>query len=293
MTAENTKRGVVARSTLTEAELAGIKALADICASYDGIDLRLSWNELGSQAGDVPENLLYYQDGALIGFLALAGIGDGEAEATGITHPRYRRQGVFSALVSAAREICRQHHTHTLMMLFDRRSDAARAFLTSIGAEHAFSEHKMQMDTPPARSVAPNDALDFQPATLADADAIAQIIADDSGMDANAFRQVVARGIQDGTRQYYLARMGGEPIGTINVDVIDGQPYIYGFVVVSEQRGRGYGRQMLAQLIERLAARRPGPVFLEVETDNQTALALYHSFSFTVTHTYDYYQVKA
>jgi ribosomal protein S18 acetylase RimI-like enzyme len=291
MTTDNTKQGVFARQTLDDIELADIKALADICTSYDDLDLRLSWSELRSREGDVPGDLLYYQDGTLIGFLALAGVGDREAEVAGMVHPRYRRQGVFTELVDAAQEICRRHGTYSLLFVFDQRSDSARAFLASLDAEHDFSEHRMQLDAPPG-SVPANDALDFKEAALEDADDIAQIIADDAGMSAATLRLMISCNIQEGSRQYYIARVDGKAIGTINVDIIDGDPYIYGFVVRPEQRGRGYGRQMLARVIERIIDEGPPPVFIEVQTDNQVALALYLSFGFAITHTHDYYRVK-
>jgi ribosomal protein S18 acetylase RimI-like enzyme len=290
--AENTKQGIYTSHSLSELEIATIRALADICASYDDLDLRLSWSELSSQTGEAPECLLYYEDGTLIGFLGLSGVGTREAEAAGMVHPRYRRQGVFTILVDAAQELCRQHATFSLLFVFDQRSDSARAFCGFVGAEYAFSEHRMQLDTPPAASAPLNDTLDFQEATPRDAGAIAQIIADDSGMDVNLLRSIVACSVQEGSRQYYLGRVGGEPIGTINVDIVDGDPYIYGFVVRPEQRGRGYGRQMLARVIERVIAEGPPPVFIEVQTDNQVALALYRSFGFNITHTHDYYRLK-
>jgi len=292
MTAENTKQGLFARQALTDIELADIKALADICASYEDLDLRLSWSELRSRDSDVPGDLLYYEDGTLVGFLALAGIGDREAEVAGMVHPRHRRQGVFTELVDEAREICRRRGTYTLLFVFDHRSDSARAFLASIGAEHAFSEHRMQLDTPTARSVPADAALDFKEAAPEDAGAIAQILADDAGMNAATLRSIISCNIQERLRQYYIARVGGEPIGTINVDIVDGDPYIYGFVMRPEYRGRGYGRQILAQVIERILDEGSPPVFIEVQTDNQVALALYRSFGFVVTHTHDYYRLQ-
>src|SRR5262249_47986731 len=163
-TADNTKQGLFARQTLDDIELADIKALADICASYEDLDLRLSWSELRSRDSDVPGDLLYYEDGRLVGFLALAGVGDREAEVAGMVRRGYRRQGVFTELVDEAQEICRRRGTYTLLFVFDHRSDSARAFLASIGAGHAFSEHRMQLDTPAARSVPTDAALDFKEA---------------------------------------------------------------------------------------------------------------------------------
>ncbi len=81
-----------------------------------------------------------------------------------MVHPRYRRQGIFTALVQEARELCRQHHSLGLILICDRSSASARAFLDSIGAAHAFAEHKMQLDAwTGGKSF--DTPLDFQAAT--------------------------------------------------------------------------------------------------------------------------------
>jgi ribosomal protein S18 acetylase RimI-like enzyme len=288
---ETPKQGVVERRSLTDVELADAKALADICASYEDIDLRIGWSTLRGRASDAPQDFLFYADGALIGFLSMYGAGSDEAEASGMVHPRHRRKGLFSALVAAARAVCAQRNTAALVFACDRRSDAARAFCKAIGAAHTFSEHLMILESPGA-VIAPAGQLDVRRARPEDAGAIAEIIAEDAGMDESLFRQVVAGGIETGARQYYIAVAGDTTIGTINVDVIDDAPYIYGFVIRPEQRGRGYGKQMLAATIADIVAERPGPVYLEVETDNARALGLYHGFGFTITRTYDYYRLK-
>ena len=287
---ESLQQGVVERRSLTDTELADARALADICASYEDIDLRIGWSVLQGRASDAPQDFLFYQDGALIGFLSLYGVGTDEAEGGGMVHPRHRRKGVFTALVAAARATCRQHSTDVLAFACDRRSDAAKAFCESTAAAHAFSEHLMKLESP-AAIAPPSGQLDFHRATPADSIAIAEIIAEDAGMDVTMFRQVVAGGIETGARQYYVAKAGDATVGTINVDVIDGLPYIYGFVIRPEQRGRGYGKQMLSSTIADIIAERPQPILLEVETDNARALKLYQSFGFTIIRTYDYYRV--
>jgi ribosomal protein S18 acetylase RimI-like enzyme len=288
---ESPLQGVVAKRSLTEVELAGVQALADICISYEDIDLRIGWSALQERTSDVPQDFLFYQDGTPIGFLTLFGVGTDEAEGGGMVHPRHRRKGVFTALLKAAQATCRQHNTGALMLACDRRSDAATAFFRAIGATHTFSEHLMKLESPVAL-VPPDGRLDFHRARPEDAAAIAAIIAEDSGMDENLFRPVVAGGIETGARQYYIANAGDEAIGTINIDVIDGAPYIYGFVIKPDQRGRGYGKQMLFSTIADIIAERPQPIFLEVETDNTRALTLYQAFGFTIVRTYDYYRVE-
>jgi ribosomal protein S18 acetylase RimI-like enzyme len=60
---------------------------------------------------------------------------------------------------------------------------------------------------------------------------------------------------------------------------------------VSEQRGRGFGRQMLLHTIDRLVVEKWPRILIEVATDNPNALGLYKSCGFQVTTTYGFYQL--
>jgi len=286
------KQGIYKKWTLTDAELAEIQQLAQICQAHEPLELRLNWDSLAVRSGDKANELLYYRDDMLIGFFSMDGLGFDEAEGTGMVHPRHRRQGVFRALVAAAQEECRQNTTESLILFFDHRSDAATAFANAIGARHDFSEHSMRLDDP---NKLPQIAerLDFRKAGKDDAPAIGEILAQDVGTDAEQVGQNVAHNMQSPFYQYYIAALDHEPIGTINVQNLGGDAYIYGFVVRQEQRGRGYGKEILARTIAAIVAERAQPVFLEVETENDPAFGLYRSFGFEVTVTYDYYRLAA
>ncbi len=286
------RQGVYKKWTLTDAELAEIRQLAQICQEHQPLDLRLNWDVLALRSGDKANEQLYYRADILIGFLSLDGLGLDEAEGTGMVHPSYRRQGVFQALVAAAQEECRQNKTEALILLFDHRSESAMAFANAIGAQHDFSEHSMRLDE---LNKLPQIAqrLDFRKATEDDAPAISEILAKDFGADAEQLRQNIVNNVRSSVYQYYIATLDQEPIGTLNVQNLGGDAYIYGFVVRPDQRGRGYGKEILARAITDIVAERPQPVFLEVETKNDPAFGLYRSFGFQVTTTYDYYRLAA
>jgi ribosomal protein S18 acetylase RimI-like enzyme len=287
---DSLKQGLFPKRTLTGEELADIKALADACEQADGIDLRLVWDALESRAGDKTNDFLYYKDGRLVGFLTLEGLGFDEAEAAGMVDPAYRRQGVFGDLAAVAKAEAQRYHTRVILFVCDRRSLAAKAVCDAIGAQHQFAEHKMALEQGAAPLAAPTE-LDIHEATVDDAAAVALVLAEDMGADAERFRQKVVSDIRNRSIQYYIANADDQPVGTINVQVLNGQPYIYGFVVRPEYRGRGFGRQILTRVIADIVLDRPQPVFLEVESDNTPALGLYHSTGFTITHTYDYYRL--
>jgi ribosomal protein S18 acetylase RimI-like enzyme len=284
------RQGIYKKWTLTDAELAEIQQLARVCQEHEPLDLRINWDALALRTGDKANEQLYYRDDLLIGFFTMDGLGSNEAEGTGMVHPDYRRQGVFRALVKAALEECRQNKTESLILLFDHRSNAAIGFANAIGAQHDFSEHSMRLDDP--NKIPPiTQRLDFHRASVDDAPAISEIVARDFDADAVQLRQNIAHNMQSSVYQYYIASLGDDPIGTLNVQNLGGEAYIYGFVVRPDQRGRGYGKEILARAIADIVAQRPQPVFLEVETENDPAFGLYRSFGFEVTTTYDYYRL--
>lgn len=284
------RQGIYAKWTLSEADLAEIEQLGRICQEHEPIELRIGWEGLRLRTGDLPHEHVYYRDDVLIGLITLDGLGSEEAEATGMVHPGYRRQGVFRSLVEAAREACRKSNTESLILYFDHRSAAATAFAEAIGAQHDFSEHSMRREQgQPAPQL--TQRLDFRKADAGDAAAIAAILATDFDADPSQLQQNIARNMQSPVYQYYIAALDGQPIGSLNVQNLGGDAYVYGFVVRPEQRGRGYGKEILARAIADITAARPQPVFIEVETNNDPAYGLYRALGFEVTTTYDYYRV--
>jgi len=286
----SSRHGLFPKTILDAGELAAIRALADLCERHDDIDLRIIWEALEERTGERISDFLYYAEGRLAGFLTLSGVGDTEAEASGMVHPGFRRRGIFRELVGAARAECARNGTAELIFFADRRSLPAKGFLEALGAEQQFAEHCMRLDAPVAADLPPSE-LTIARAGAADAAAIATIVANDAGFDPANFGQHVAANMLRPTYRYYIARLHGAPVGTANIQILNGDAYIYGFVVNPEHRGRGYGRQILAHMIAEIAAERAQPVFLEVETENAPALALYRSVGFQVTHTFDYYRI--
>ena len=78
-------------------------------------------------------------------------------------------------------------------------------------------------------------------------------------------------------------------IGKLDVSFEGQSAFIYGFAVLPEYRGRGYGRQILARTIQELLALGREQIALEVSTENRNALSLFQACGFRETGSYDYY----
>ena len=129
-----------------------------------------------------------------------------------------------------------------------------------------------------------------------DVDALVAIMATDMDSVEQAQRYVMNM-IKKDNQRFYLMTFGGpdlgcdEPIGSLRLVYLSEEIGIYGFVVRPEYRGKGYGRQLLQEVIRDVRSESPKEIMLEVDVTNTNALGLYHSLGFEIKTTYDYYKV--
>jgi len=282
------KQGLIRKHSLTPEEIAEIEQLARLCDAHDHATMRVNWGSLTSRSGNELNDFLYYQDGRLVGTLSLYVFGGSEAETSGMVHPDERRKGIFRSLVDAAIHELRRRAIPKLIFFCDHQSRLGIATLEAIGAQYGYSEYKMELGE--ARMPDSFDQrLRVERAGPGDADDVARIIALCFGGDETGMRQGLQKDLGSETNRYIIARLDGAPIGALNLQIDEKGSGIYGFGVLPEQRGRGYGRQILARTIEYALAQGRRPVILEVAPENERALGLYTSVGFRETHRYDYY----
>ena len=89
--------------------------------------------------------------------------------------------------------------------------------------------------------------------------------------------------------QRMIIEIDGKAVGKIRVSELDGEAWIYGFVIFPELRGQGIGRRALTKVVKMEEAKGL-PIFLEVEAKNARALKLYESCGFKSYHSQDYYE---
>jgi ribosomal protein S18 acetylase RimI-like enzyme len=91
----------------------------------------------------------------------------------------------------------------------------------------------------------------------------------------------------------YLAEIDQNIVGKVHVQLHSGIGGIYGLGVLSEYRGKGYGRSILMMAIEKLKESNASEIMLQVAAENSNALNLYKSCGFMETSTMDYYEIRA
>ena len=320
------RQGLYRKHGLTQTELTEIEQLAQLCNNEDGLDLKLNWETLRGRSKSETNDFLYYEQDTLIGFLGIYAFNSREAEVSGMVHPAYRRRGIFTELLGAAREEIRRRNIPTLLLIVEHSSTSGQAFVGQLTTSYDHSEYKMVLEQfqQPASF---HERLQFREARIDDLPALKHITAEAFGMTDNEVDWYSAQALENPARRYYLATLpdvvivqhpaseaqvqNDRPksyshilkeayteaskgptevvIGKLDVSLVGQSAFIYGFAVLAEYRGRGYGRQILARTIQELLALGRERIALEVATENRNALSLYQACGFRETGSYDYY----
>ncbi|HLX40996.1 MAG TPA: GNAT family N-acetyltransferase [Ktedonobacteraceae bacterium] len=286
---DNPLEGIVKKQQLTEAEMAEVTALVALCKIHDGVDLTLLLEMMKDRTDNDTNDFLFYEDGKLLGALALDSFGTEDKEMTGLVHPDYRRRGIFTALVNEVKVDAQARGIHQLIFVCDRFSRSGQAFIEAIGAHYDFSEHRMVLSDFKERDPdSYEEHIALRPATLANAGVLAYVLATSFGESEHRTKEHLEKDILNPRRRYYLVMLGDDPVGCFNLWVGD-TIGIYAFCVLPQFRKRGFGRQMLEQIIRQVRAESQQSITLEVDTTNNNAYPLYRSCGFRETTTVGYY----
>ena len=275
---------------LNETQYSQIRQLEAQCNQFDGLAMKLNLNTLRHRPDDEVNDFLFYNGAHLVGFMALYIFNAQEVEISAMTHPDYRRQGIFSRLLAAAREEVQRRKVPDFLFICERASAAAQPVMQAIGAEYEFSEYKMvlQEAKQPAGLI---EALELRPASARDLDDLIEMDAISFGIERDGVKKRMVRDLADPNRRIWVASLDGVNIGKINISATEAETFITAFSVLPDYRGQGYGKTILSRLVETLSVEQHQVITLEVETKNDNALSIYINSGFEVTTAYDYYRL--
>ena len=270
---------------LTNSALEAIAGLERRVVAADGGRLKLEWGVLRSRPQDQVCDLLWYEGDRLLGFLGIYGFNWEHLELTGMVDPDARRRGIGHALLDAALPLCRAGGKDRLLLVVPRNSPGGHELARGRGMTFEHSEHALTLRQPPERSR--DGGIDLRAATPDDIPLLSKLY-DDGFHDGGHVDP--SRLASDHSRTFLIVR-NGEPVGTIAVSREEARGAIYGFVVDSEWRGRGIGRDVLRIVAQEQFDTGAERVELEVAVENDRALGLYTSVGFEPLATEDYYEL--
>jgi ribosomal protein S18 acetylase RimI-like enzyme len=262
------------------------QAVADlerVVVDADGGRLKLEWGVLRARSGDQVTDLLWWEGEQLQGFLGLYTFGS-SLEVAGMVAPNVRRRGIATTLLDAALPLCRARGYQQALLVVPRSSAAGKALAVHRGAVLDHSEHALVLLTEPNGAVS-DPRISLRKAGPADGTVVSGLLEAGFGRPVPDLAQQLA----SEQEQTLLVELDGSAVGTLRLTRQGDDAGVYGFVVDPAWQGRGFGRDVLRRVCQRLHAQGAQRIGLEVAVDNDRALGLYTSIGFTEVTTEDYY----
>lgn len=279
---------VVAECGLSAHDLAQVRALAHVVRRVDGVNLKLNWDLMARHVPNQASDFCCYENGQLVGYAPLDGEGR-ELEVTAAVVPSFRRRGIFRLLLGAAKQEAQRRGAERLLLVNYRASQSGRAAALALNLPYVFSEYHMEAE---AASLPPLQSGQVQLVKVGEANlaALAQMMALNFSGERHS-PQVLAEELQEADTRYFLAELDGVQIGQIGVVDEQDSIYVRAVGVIPKYRRRGYGRQLVAAILQAMLLEGHTRFALDVATDNVQALSLYKACGFREADVYDYYDV--
>ena len=268
-----------------------VRALERVCQTHDQLKGTLFLDPSLNFSQKIASLLVCYEEDVLIGAMTLFAPMQEEVELVGLTHPDFRRRGVFHALLCAAAQQASAFAIPDLLLVCEAQSVDGVATLAALGATPEYSEYSLSYDA--GRS--PDDlpvpkGLSLHPATDADLDEMVRISAASFDEPLSRAKGFLEQALHSEHRAQYLARLDGVPVGIGGIGYEEDASTIFGLAVHPDWQGRGIGRGMIALLLGEIRKHETRKILIEVNSANASALHLYLSCGFTSTVTNDYYR---
>lgn len=283
------------KNKIEEEDYKRIKALEELCVSCGGVNLKLELEYKLSLKKKNPSpvkainEFFYYAGDELIGYLGISNFGGSEVELNGMVHPMWRRQGIFNRLCSLAKDESKRRGYEKILLLCDDKSESGKKFISTSEAEYAFSEYKMKIEAE-GKKITHEQKLAIRKASNNDAEEIGRMNCVFFGDPEIHISDIEEE--ERNNRITYLFVFEDKAIGKIRLEISENTAYIYGFGIIPDYRGRGFGREALLLTLDIIKNMSIVNVYLDVAAENNRALNLYKSCGFVEKSVMNYYKAK-
>lgn len=294
-------QSICLKEYISEKEYREITELQEICSLKDKVNLKLELDyklnidgKLGIGLKSINE-FLYYVDETLIAYLGISNFGANIGEINGMTHPDWRRKGIFKKLLKIAIDECNNRNFNKILLLTDGKSNSGTEFIKAAGGNYDFSEFRMKLFS--KASLESKNFISLRKARKLDEKEIGRqntIYFNDvddnesvKKVDLEENESYLEETLNEGT---YIIEFKGDTIGKINVEYSDNVAFIFGFGILPNFRGKGYGKSALKEVLCLINEKNIYEIELDVECKNNTALNLYKSCGFEEVSVMNYYK---
>lgn len=238
-----------------------LKKICDMCDGYEPYTKQDDDCDIIQAAAYDPAS------GSMIGFVGILA-NEHEYEVTAVTHPDYRKQGIFSTLFSILRKIILETDKYAVF------TAALPKYLisTSINKNYLYSELLMKLSSK-------NDSNKEN------------AVMNTTHSSYNDTSDNIYEGIFSDDGNNYLLYIGDddEPVAVCDLTYETSFTVISGVFVDLAYRNKGIGTLFMTELISDYFIGYSNPLILHVNSNNKAALRLYERCGFEIIDKIDYY----
>jgi len=292
MSQKSFNQAICLKEYINEKDYKEINSLQELCSTNDKVNLKLELDYKlnvfkNSEIGlNKINEFFYYIDETLVGYLGISSFGRNIGEINGVTHPKWRRKGIFKKLFEIAVDEFNKRNFEEILLLADGKSNSGGEFINNIGGKYDFSEYRMKR----VSNVIPEriNSISLRRAEKHDGKEIVRqnsIYFNDSE-EVNDVSEI-EKALNENT---YMVELNENIIGKINIEYSDESAFICGFGILPDFRGKGYGKAALKEALYLISEKNIYTVELDVECKNSTALNLYKECGFVEKSIMNYYK---
>jgi len=268
-----------------------VRELERLCQAHDHLSGSLFLDPSLNFSPDVPCLLVLFEADVLVGAMTFFTPTQEEAEIVGLTHPDYRRRGVFRALIAQAAQQAKVLAIPDFLFVCEPQSVDGCAALAKFRLQPDHTEYALRFD----RSLSPElpavpAGLTLHRATEADLAEMSMVSAESFSEEPERAAHFLALALVSDTRRQYIARLDGNPVAIGALGFEGGEATLYGLGVRTGLQNRGIGRGLVSLLLREAFDLSATDILIEVDNTNARAHHLYVSCGFVAEATYDYFR---
>lgn len=228
--------------------------------------------------------VLAYDDDSdkLVGVLsAIDRLATGEFEWSTVVSTSLRRKGIGTVLVAELDRNLELRGAIYDLALVSEKSEAGRQWLKKLGYEYDFTERTMVAK---AEATSLSSEVEIIPYSSEDSELI-EVLISAFGDTVEEVMNFIAFNMQSPNRRLMVATLENSVVGTVTIVDDSDKLWVTGLGVHEHARGKGLATAMLSWAKNEARLLGKENVYLDVETDNDTALSVYEKAGFkTIDH---------
>ncbi|WP_028388841.1 GNAT family N-acetyltransferase [Legionella fairfieldensis] len=276
---------LICNNQLSATQLQAVDVLAALCHGTDG-GLPALYRHILEQKRITDNNVLYFQENNLLGFLSVYFFYADACEVSILVAPTHRRQGIAKQLLRAILPLLTIKQITTL--IFSTPPVINETWLTRLGFHYRHSEYHMQRQSYEPVLLT-RQVLSIKKATPEDIPALCAI-------DERCFKEkqdnMPARFdnlLSEGNYTLLLAYHGEKAVGKAHIRWHAEETILSDIAILPSYQGQGWGGELLACCINHALMQGKTKLALDVETSNHNALNLYTRHGFKSVNATDYW----